>query len=66
MIFLIGIAAIVAIVVVLYLIDRSPVTQRPRRRILERDRAWRDSQHTPNPWEPEREDAWPHRIRRTR
>lgn len=66
MIFLIAIAAVVAIVVVLYLIDRSPVTQRLRRRILERDRAWRERQHTPNPWEPERDDAWPIKTRRPR
>lgn len=63
MIFVIGIAAIVAIVVMLYLIDRSPVTQRLRRRILERDRAWRERQRTPNPWEPESEDAWPLKSR---
>lgn len=58
MIMLIVLAAVIAVLLVLWLIDRSPLARGIRRRILERDRRYRESLKPARPWEDNYRREW--------
>ncbi len=58
MMLLIIVLAVIALLLLLWLIDRSPIGQGIRRRVLERDRRYRESLKPARPWEDDYRREW--------